>query len=283
MITFDFDIENEILIYLSPQTSVVMINKAVITAAGLGTRMRNMTLIMPKALLPLIRRNEMPMLIPIIDLIMAKLQEVGVSKFIIVVGRNGKPLIDYLMDKLFTDSLKVRISFTFQEKPLGFGDAVLRAEDFVNNEPFFVHADDGILTNGYLEGVKLYDELRPDAILFLRKVRNPSRYGIAVVKSEGIYNGYGLVRVLNVEEKPGSPKSDIAISAVYIFNKRIFEGLRSARANGELELTYGIANVINSGGEVYGLLFNNDPWLSVGDPESYFNTINRTFNPHEED
>ena len=262
---------------------MAMINKAVITAAGLGTRMRNMTLIMPKALLPLIRRNEAPMLIPIIDLIMARLQEVGVSKFIIVVGRNGKPLIDYLMDKLFTDSLKVQISFTFQERPLGFGDAVLRAEDFVNDEPFFVHADDGILTNGYLEGVKLYDELRPDAVLFLRRVNNPSRYGIAVVRSEGTYNGYDLVRVLSVEEKPSRPKSNIAISAVYIFNKKIFEGLRSVRANGELELTYGIENVINGGGEVYGLLLNDDSWLSVGDPESYFNTINRTFNAHGRD
>lgn len=278
-----FDIESEILIYYHHKPSLLMITKAVITAAGLGTRMRNMTLIMPKALLPLIRKNETPMLIPIIDLIIARLQEVGVSKFIIVVGRNGKPLIDYLMDKLFTDSLRAQISFTFQEKPLGFGDAVLRAEDFVNNDPFFVHADDGILTKGYLEGVKLFEELRPDAVLFLRRVNNPSRYGIAVVRSEGMYNGYGLVRVLNVEEKPSNPKSDIAISAVYIFNRRIFDGLRSARVNGELELTYGIENVINSGGEVYGLLLSDDSWLSVGDPESYFNTIIRTFNLNEGD
>ncbi len=186
--------KNEILIYYHHRPSLLMISKAVITAAGLGTRMRNMTLIMPKALLPLIRRNEMPMLVPIIDLIMTRLQEVGVSKFLIIVGRNGKPLIDYLMDKLFTDSLKVQISFTFQEKPLGFGDAVLRAEDFVNSDPFFVHADDGILTSGYLEGVRLYNELRPDAVLFLRRVSNPSRYGIAVVKDEGTYGAMAWLR-----------------------------------------------------------------------------------------
>ncbi len=275
--------EVKILIYSSSQTSLVMIHKAVITAAGLGTRMRNMTLIMPKALLPLIRRNEAPMLIPIIDLIITRLQEVGVSKFVIVVGRNGRPLIDYLMDRLFTDSLKAQISFTFQERPLGFGDAVLRAEDFVDDEPFFVHADDGVLMHGYLEGVRLYDELRPDAVLFLRRVSNPSRYGIAVVRDEGSYGGYGLARVLSVEEKPRVPRSNIAISAVYIFNRRIFDGLRSVRTNGELELTYGIERVIESGGEVYGLLLNDDSWLSVGDPESYFNAINHTFNSHGKD
>lgn len=255
-----------------------MIRKAVITAAGLGTRMRNMTLIMPKALLPLVRRNETPTLIPIIDLIISRLQEVGVSKFLIVVGRNGKPLIDYLMDKLFSDSLTANISFTFQEKPLGFGDAVLRARDFVNSESFFVHADDGLLITGYAEGVRLFNELNPNAILFLREVNNPSRYGIAVVRDEGSFNNFRLVRVLDVEEKPRNPRSNIAISAVYIFNEKIFNSLENVKTEGELELTYGIKNLIDSGGEVYGLILDRNSWLSVGDPESYIETINRMFN-----
>lgn len=256
---------------------MLMINKAVITAAGLGTRMRNMTLIMPKALLPLIRRNDSAALVPIIDLIIMKLQEVGVSKFMIVVGRNGRPLIDYLMDKVFTDLIRAQISFTFQERPLGFGDAVLRAEDFVNSDPFFVHADDGILTIGYPEGVKLYDELRPDVVLFLRRVSNPSRYGIAIARDEGSFDGFRLVRILDVEEKPSNPRSDIAISAVYIFNRKIIEGLRAVKAGNELELTYGIKNVINGGGEAYGLLLGNDSWLNVGSVEDYFNSMVRTF------
>ena len=253
-----------------------MISKAVITAAGLGTRMRSMTLIMPKALLPLIRRNEAPMLVPIIDLIIMRLQEVGVSKFIVIVGKNGKPLIDYLMDKVFADSLRAQISFTFQEKPLGFGDAVLKAEDFVNSEPFFVHADDGILTDGYSEGVKLYRELRPDAILFLRRVNNPSRYGIAITKDEGPYNGYRLVRVLNVEEKPSNPKSSIAITAVYIFNKKIFDGLRSINMNRELELTHGIESIINNGGEVYWVFLYENFTRLVRVPHWYLLNNNRT-------
>lgn len=141
-----------------------------------------------------------------------------------------------------------------------------------------MHADDGILTIGYPEGVKLYDELRPDVVLFLRRVSNPSRYGIAIARDEGgSFDGFRLVRILDVEEKPSNPRSDIAISAVYIFNRKIIEGLRAVKAGNELELTYGIKNVINGGGEAYGLLLGNDSWLNVGSVEDYFNSMVRTF------
>ncbi|MFB6469793.1 MAG: nucleotidyltransferase family protein [Vulcanisaeta sp. AZ3] len=257
-----------------------MIDRAVITTGGLGSRMRDMTLIVPKALLPLIRRDEKPALIPIIDLIIARLRGVGVSKFLIVIGRNGKPLIDYLMDKVFSGSLNgIQISFTFQESPRGFGDAVLKAEDFVNSNPFFVHADDGLLTMGYAEGVKVFNELRPDALLFLREVSNPSRYGVAIIKDEKLINGFRLVKVLDVEEKPPRPRSNIAILATYIFSKKIIDALKTINiTEGELELTYGIKRIIEMGGEIYGLVLSQDTWLSVGDPENYIKTINKTYN-----
>lgn len=254
-----------------------MIKWAVITAAGLGSRMRSMTFIIPKALLPVFHNGDFT-LVPMIDIIMEKLRNVGISRFLIVLGRNGKPLIDYLMDKVFADNNDISLALTFQSKPLGFGDAVLKAEDFVNSEPFFVHADDGILTTGYAEGVDLFHEIEPDALLFLREVSDPTRYGVAVVRPGGEYKGLKLLRVLHVEEKPREPKSNIAISAVYIFKRGIFDALRRVKNySGELELTYGIEELIKGGGEVYGLLLNNDSWLSIGDPYNYHETLMRTF------
>jgi len=128
--------------------------------------------------------------------------------------------------------------------------------------------------------VRLFNELNPNAVLFLREVNNPSRYGIAVVRDEGSFNNFRLVRVLDVEEKPRNPRSNIAISAVYIFNEKIFNSLENVKTEGELELTYGIKNLIDSGGEVYGLILDRNSWLSVGDPESYIETINRMFNSY---
>ncbi|WP_069807584.1 sugar phosphate nucleotidyltransferase [Vulcanisaeta thermophila] len=255
-----------------------MIKWAVITAAGLGSRMRSMTLIMPKALLPVFHNGDYA-LVPMIDVIMGRLRDAGVTNFLIVLGRNGKPLMDYLMDKVFTNALDgVSLAFTFQVRPMGFGDAVLRAEGFINADEFFVHADDGSLTMGYREGVELFNEVKPDALLFLREVNNPSRYGVAMVRSEGEYRGFRLLRVLHVEEKPREPKSNIAISAVYIFRRKIFDALRSVRnEGGELELTYGIEELIRGGGEVYGLLLSGDSWLSIGDPHNYYETLTRTF------
>ncbi len=250
-----------------------MIRKAVITAAGKGSRMKYITSVLPKALLPLIRREDGKLVMrPIIDLIMESLEAEGVEKFCIVVGKHGKLLLDYLFGR--------NVTFVFQEEPKGFGDAVSRAEDFASGEPFFVHADDGVLTGGYREARSLFEEIRPEAVLLLREVGNPKRYGIVEVQEKGEYMKHKLFKILRAEEKPERPRSNVAISAVYVFSPRIFEALKKVKVEEgkELELTYGIQELINAGGEVYGILLKEEKWLNVGDPESYFNALSYTIN-----
>jgi len=250
------------------------VRKAVITAAGRGSRMKYITSIIPKALLPVFyKENDQVILRPIIDLILYSLERVGVEKFGIVVGIHGRLLLEYLFER----PNKV---FLFQEKPKGFGDAVLRAEDFAGNSPFFVHADDGVLTGAYQEAKNFFEETNPDCVLLLRKVENPSRYGIVEVNDAGSYMNYKLYKVKSAEEKPKMAKSNIAISAVYIFSPKIFSALREVKVeeDKELELTYGIQRLIENGGEVYGLLIEGVRWLSVGDPKGYIETLNYTFN-----
>ncbi|MGC9106367.1 MAG: sugar phosphate nucleotidyltransferase [Thermoprotei archaeon] len=248
------------------------VRKAVITAAGKGSRMKFITSVMPKALLPLFRtENGKKVMRPIIDLIMESLSSAGVEKFCLVVGKHGKLLMDYLFER--------GVTFVFQEEPKGFGDAVLRAEDFAGNEPFFVHADDGVLTGGYKEAASLFEQAEPDGVLLLRKVTNPKRYGIVTYVETGEFMGHKLFRVTGAEEKPKEPKSDVAISAVYVFKPKIFRALREVKVeSGELELTYGIQRLIEDGGEVYGILLNEEKWLNVGDPDSYYNALNYTYN-----
>ena len=247
------------------------VRKAVITAAGKGSRMKYITSVLPKALLPLFRTEDgKKVMRPVIDLIMDSLAQVGVEKFCLVVGRHGKLLMDYLFER--------GVTFVFQEEPKGFGDAVLRAEDFAGNEPFFVHADDGVLTGGYREASALFEQVEPDGILLLRKVSNPRRYGVVTYTDLGEFMGHRLFRVTSAEEKPKEPKSDIAISAVYVFTPKLFRAIREVKINeGELELTYGIQKLIEQGGEVYGILLNQERWLNVGDPDSYHDALNYTY------
>ncbi|BCU68522.1 nucleotidyltransferase [Sulfolobales archaeon HS-7] len=247
------------------------IERAVITAAGKGSRMKYISSVMPKALLPLFRNEEgKKVMRPIIDLISNALIDIGVKKFCLVVGSHGRLLMDYLFERNF--------QFVVQSVPRGFGDAIMRAEDFTNNEPFFVHADDGILTGGYNEAKEVFEQNSPDGVLLLRKVNNPQRYGIVSVKDRGIFMNHRFVQVIEAEEKPMNPKSDIAISAVYIFSSKIFNALRNVEYSGELELTYGIKGIIDNGGEILGLLLEDEKWLNVGDPDSYFNALSYTYN-----
>jgi UTP--glucose-1-phosphate uridylyltransferase len=248
------------------------VSKCIITSAGEGSRMKRVTSVVPKGLLPLFKtENGARIVVPVADLIMESVSAAGVSDFCFVVGRHKSLLMDYLFDR--------GVTFVFQNKPLGFGDAVLRGADFAHDSAVVVHADDGFLTGGYVEATKLLAQKKADVVLLLRKVDNvKKRYGCAEVADREDFMGYSAYRVTGVEEKPENPKSNLMISAAYVFSSKIFDGLRRARrGSGELELTDGIQEVINSGGKAFGLLLEKEKWLNVGNTDSYHRALNYSF------
>lgn len=250
---------------------MVIVKKAIITAAGIGSRMKYITSIMPKAVLPLFKwEDEKPVMFPMIDYIISKLSDAGVDEFCVI--------LNHQTDKAIISHLKqVNVRYEYQENKKGFGDAVLFGEKFAGNEPVFVHADDGILADGYRTGVRIFEEKNPDAVVFLREVPNPSRYGVVTLGEESKFEGHRLYRITNAEEKPTNPKSNFALLATYIFSHKIFDSLRKVESKGEIELTPAINNIITNGGEVYGLLLPKEAWLNIGDPESYFKALKYTF------
>ena len=141
------------------------IKKVVITAAGLGTRLLSVTTEMPKEMLPLfcMGSNGDLLLKPVLQLIFEQLYEVGFREFCFIVGRGKRSIEDHFTpDYSYVELLRKRgkeglameleefyrkvessvIAWINQPEPRGFGDAVLRAEPFVDNEPFLVHAGD---------------------------------------------------------------------------------------------------------------------------------------------
>ncbi len=247
------------------------VRKAIITAAGIGSRMKYITSIMPKAVLPLFKWEDgKPVMFPMIDYIISKLSDAGVQKFCVI--------LNHTTDKSIISHLKSgEIQYEYQEGQKGFGSAVLFGENFSEKEPVFVHADDGILADGYKAGVGLFEEKNPDAVLFLREVHNPSRYGVVTVGEENRFLGHKVYKITGAEEKPANPKSNFALLATYIFSHNIFDAIRKVKADGEIELTPAINNIIAGGGAVYGLLLPKETWLNIGDPESYFTALKYTF------
>ncbi len=233
--------------------------------------MKRVTSVVPKALLPLFKtENNARIMVPVAVYIMDSLKVAGVSKFCFVVGKHRSLLMDYLFES--------GVTFVFQNQPKGFGDAVLRGEDFASRGNVLVHADDGVLTGGYVEAISLFEEKGADIVLLLRKTDNPKRYGIAQVDEEFSFMGHKAYRITRAEEKPQNPKSNMMLSAVYVFSHRIFEGIKnSTPAGGELELTAGIQDLIGRGAKAYGILLEKEKWLNVGDAESYHKALNYSF------
>ncbi|MEM3834115.1 sugar phosphate nucleotidyltransferase [Pyrobaculum sp.] len=275
------------------------VRKAVITAAGLGTRLLPATKEMPKEMLPIysVVSNGAIVLKPILHVIFEELFNVGIRQFCFVVGRGKRSIEDYFTpDYNYVDVLERRgknkeasalrefykmvdssvIVFVNQPEPRGFGDAVLKAEACVGDEPFILHAGDTfIFTNGgsYARKIlSLFEAGRPKAVLTLKKMPRPTKmYGYAVVEEES-----NRLIVKRVVEKPDIPPSDLAIMAVYVFDPDIFESIREVGpgVGGEIQLTDAIQRLIDKGGLVEAVILRDDElYFDVGSPETYWDAL----------
>ncbi|WP_269799412.1 sugar phosphate nucleotidyltransferase [Candidatus Mancarchaeum acidiphilum] len=241
------------------------------TAAGMGTRMAPFTKVCAKALVPIFSKADGKIEVaPIIDELARNFRQIGIKDIGAVVYKDDSNLIKHLEGN--------GISLFYQNERHGFGHAVLMAKGFSEKDPFILNAEDGILSSGYDSAIKVFEKVNPEALLILRKVPNPQRYGIVEVNDESEIEGHKVYKIKGAEEKPSSPKSDMAIVASYIFTPKIFEALEKASSGESLELTDGISWLIKNNYKVYGMVLNNDEiWLNIGDPQSYYETLKYTF------
>lgn len=246
------------------------IRKAVITSAGKATRMQPISNVIPKGLLPIFKKlNGKRQSVPIVDIIIESLKGAGASRLCFVMGTKSRLLIDYLFGK--------DVTFVFQDVPKGFGDAVLRAEEFVVPDPFFLHVDDIFITSGYKEAAEIFKELDTDCLLFLSKVKDPKLYGVVEATFHKNMSSHKVFKINGVEEKPKEPKSDLAVCGIYIFSSKIFTKLKELDSDTEIQLTDAIQKLANEG-RAYGMLLEEEAWLDLGNPESYFNTLSYSYN-----
>lgn len=281
----------------------MMLRKAVIPAAGLGTRLLSVTKEMPKEMLPVFSRGAggSLRLKPMLQVIFESLYEFGLREFCFIVDR-GKRAVEghftpdfsfsvFLKDKnkhdvalelikFYEKIANSSLVFINQPDPRGFGDAVYRAKAFTLNESFLVHAGDDIIlaeNNSHLRRlVDLFEEMHADAAFLVEKVEDPRKYGVIT----GVEVEPGIYKVTGIVEKPKEPPSNIAIVAVYVFSDKIYWNIEKVKPDegGEIQLTDAIRNLILEGGTVYATeLLSNEKRIDVGTPMSYWEALRKTF------
>ena len=247
-----------------------MIKKAVILAAGLGTRFLPVTKSMPKEMLPLIDK-------PVIHYVVKEAIESGIDDIIIVTGRGKRAVEDYfdespelemhlrengeedLLEIIKDISKLVDIHYIRQKEPLGLGDAVLRSEKHVGDEPFAVLLGDDIIKDTEpctKQLIKTFKE-QDGSIIGVKKVPKDkvSRYGIISGKEvdDRLYQIEDIVEKPEIEVAP----STIAAVGRYVFTPEIFDCIKktSRGINNEIQLTDAI-RLLNESQNIYALLFS---------------------------
>ena len=273
-----------------------MIRKIVIPAAGLGTRLLPITKEIPKEMMPLFlhNKNGEVMVKPLIQVIFEQFFQQGLREYCVIVGRQKRIIQDHFtIDEEFLKNFekkskykqdlknfysmlnKSKIFWAKQSEPKGFGDAVKYSESFVGNDDFLVIAGDTLIPKGDKVIKKLMKTKlkgKNDAILLLKEVPDPRRFGVAVInqtKNKDI--------ITNVEEKPKNPKSNLSIVALYRFGPSIFKALNEIQSGQkELQLTDAIQKLIDWGGNVSAIHLNeNDRVIDIGTADSYLETITK--------
>ena len=277
----------------------VMVKKAVITAAGLGTRLLTVTKEQPKEMLPLFTKNNNsdPCVKPLLQMVFEQLYDYGFREFCFIIGRGKRVIADHFtIDRNFIGELDNKrkyglassleqfyrkiesstILWINQPEPKGFGHAVSMAKPFIGNETFLVHAGDTYIIstndNPIRRLIEVHRNKKAEVTLLLKEVENPKYYGVAEVQE----NSGEVFNVKRVIEKPEKPPTNLAIMPVYIFNPIIMTILEKTPPglNEEIQLTDGIQALIDKGLKVQAIKLKDDEIrLDVGNPETYWEAL----------
>ena len=231
-----------------------MITRAVVPAAGLGTRLLPLTRSVPKELLPVVDR-------PVVDYVIAELATAGIEQVLLVTSPRKYAIEDHF-DHDPADGGPV-ISYVHQPRAVGLGDAVRHGTEFAGTTGAVVALGDAI--------IEAYDRSGATAALAVTEVAaaDVSRYGIVVAEGDG-----PVLAVKEIVEKPdpGSVPSRLAVAARYVIGPEVFAALRQTEpdAGGEIQLTTALQQVIEDGRPVVAVrLGPGERRHDIGTPEGY--------------
>ncbi|MBS7257865.1 MULTISPECIES: bifunctional sugar-1-phosphate nucleotidylyltransferase/acetyltransferase [Methanobrevibacter] len=224
--------------------------KAIILCAGEGSRMRPLTLTKPKTMLPVAGK-------PIMQYNIESLRENGITDILLIVRYKEEMVRNYFGDG---SEFGVNITYKRQKDFLGTADAISYGKDFIEDSLIVLNGDIILDDEIISDFINKYDDLKPDTLMLLTEVEDPSAFGVVEIDEGHIKS---IVEKPKKEEAP----SNLVNAGIYIFNEDIFDKIEKTEVSqrGEYEITDSLTMQIEDGKNVMGHKTDKD-WIDVGRP-----------------
>ena len=221
--------------------------KALVLAAGLGTRLRPLTNTIPKHLIPVANK-------PTLHYVMDRISETCIKDVgVVIAPENG----DQIRQSLSMNPWGFKLSYITQDQPLGLAHAVIVARSFLKKESFLMFLGDNLIGGNIKDFVTHFQNSNFEASIMLKNVADPRNFGVANIDHEGMIH--------SLVEKPINPESDLAIVGIYIFSPKIHSVIDviTPSKRGELEITDALQELIIRGKNLFGNRLK-DWWIDTG-------------------
>ena len=232
--------------------------KALVLSGGAGTRLRPITHTSAKQLVPVANK-------PVLFYGLESIAAAGITEVGVIVGDTAAEIEEAVGDG---SKFGLEVTYIPQERPLGLAHAVLIAREFLGDDDFVMYLGDNFIVGGIAALVDEFRTHRPDAQILLTHVPDPRAFGVAELDAAG--------QVIGLEEKPETPKSDLALVGVYLFTPVIHDAVRAIAPSwrGELEITHAIQHLIDERADVRSTVIKGY-WKDTGNVTDMLE-VNRT-------
>ena len=236
-----------------------MIKKGIILAGGMGTRMSPLTKAVNKQLLPLYDK-------PLIYYPLSVLMLAGIKNILIIVNKGQLNQFRKIIPE--KNNFGVDISYKEQLKPKGLPDAFILGEKFIGKDNVAL-----ILGDNFFYGQSLSQSLNKNikfksgAKIYLHQVKNPSLYGVAIIKNK---------KIKKIIEKPKNSPSNLAITGLYFFDKNVVKLSKSLKPSKrkELEITDLLEKYKKKNKLKVDFIGRGGTWLDTGNIQDFYNATN---------